>query len=157
MKPYRASPTLEAWILRSAPAHHLVARDVSWDELTCFREWNAPIPVSSLHCEHTIFSSVRVNCAMRALLDNLHLTLNRGFDYSSELEVSRLTVHLAKAAGLRETDQHALAFDSAGQTEFHAETGRFPRRQDLWVAECFLHVRYSDAIHSFLTKGYDNA
>lgn len=162
MEPYKASPALEAWILRAAPSHFLVDRDVSWEELQDEREGDYPIPVSTLNCEHTIFSSVRVNCAMRALHDHVHLTLGRGFDFESELAVSNVTSLLARLSGLPDSDIRALEWDSEGQTRFRQALGVFPKRQDMWVAECAaLNTSswfvYASVIDTYLTKGYDNA
>jgi hypothetical protein len=162
MGPYKASPALEAWILRAAPSHFLVDRDVSWEELQNDRAGDYPIPVSTLNCEHTVFSSVRVNCAMRALHDHVHLTLGRGFDFESELAVSDVTSLLARVSGLPEADIRALEWDAEGQTRFHRALGYFPKRQDMWAAECAaLNASswpdYLRSIANYSTKGYDNA
>lgn len=162
LEPYKASPALEAWILRAAPAFYEVQREVSWAELLSERAGSWRIPVSTRDCEHTIFSSVRVNCAMRALHDHVHLTLDRGFDFESELAVSDVTAHLARAARLPEDDILALQWDGEGQTRFHRAHGEFPKRQDLWAVVCqwvqpYNNTGYDTAIRIYLTKGYDNA
>lgn len=140
MNRYRASATLEAFIIRSAPPHIAVANAPSTEaELAAMvlsLKPGQPIPVWSGGSEHTIYSAPEVNYAFRAWHDSIHIALGAGFDAKGELTVARRHVFEASIRGnLPDSDLRALWADTWGQFSYAQELGgTFPTDQAAFVA-----------------------
>ncbi len=156
---YTASPALEAFIMRRAPAHYATDKDPfsgnsgspnlgrMIDRYEVCKRTNAPFPVWSGGCERTIYSAPEVNHAFRAWHDSVHAELGAGFDREGEFavaieqyrELGRAIVGQT-APGLVEDDQRALWADVWGQflySEKHG--GQFPDDQAAFVQAALDH------------------
>ena len=139
LTPYRASPQLEGFILRSAPAFYLTHRpDLPFSAVRDAWLASRTVPVWDGGSNETIFSTPDANHAMRALHDLCHISLNVGFAYDDEMRVSDMLCSWARAARLSNEDVLALEADNAGQSAYHKLTGDFPANQALFVS-CYMY------------------
>lgn len=140
---YKASPSLEAFILASAPAHYATPDAPSTFEALraaadACEASGSPLPVWDGGCDRTIYSRPEVNHAFRAWHDKLHLQHGAAFDATGEMALACAHVEAARRAGLSERDCFALFADVWGQFvyAFH-HGGDFPNDQAAFVAACF--------------------
>lgn len=98
----------------------------------------APLPVSNLHCESSVFPRPEDNIAFRFWHDCSHVRLGLSFSLEDELELA--TWHLAQAeqAGFTpgSLGYRLLEADHVGQVLVQAVGGRFPFDQEAFVLTC---------------------
>lgn len=131
---------LDAFVREHAPAHYATpAAPSTFEELQAwYAQWRdmahaygTPfmLPVSSEHCENTIYLTPEGNHAFRAWHDETHLRTERGFTPEDELRVACTHQREAIVLGLSLDARWLLWCDTAKQTEFQRDTGEFPANQ----------------------------
>lgn len=142
---YKASPTLEAFVLNQAPRHH-PACDApnSWTALKAWGYDAKPgdsMPVYDGGSDKTIYTHARYNYAFRAWHDKIHLDSGLGFNKLAEVMVSNIHVRQARRAmimfNLTEEDFKALRYDVAGQVLYYYRYNEYVNDQAAFVQACF--------------------
>lgn len=89
-----------------------------------------PLPVWSGACENTIFTNFHGNLAFRFWHDILHCTLDRGFDFYSEIEVGyNMLESVIREFGIDSLEYKLLKADTIGQTTYYKHYKAFPENQ----------------------------
>lgn len=97
-----------------------------------------PYPVSSEHCDDTIFTSPETNWAMRFIHDLEHAKRQLTFSTEDELALSGYHLEAIRAAGYEpdSLEYKLLSADTTGQALCVAKIGRFPKNQRLFAYDC---------------------
>lgn len=142
LEPYRASDELHSHILKNAPPH-IAAPDApsTWEQL---QDWYYCAPGHDLimkvfdgGCIDTIYRDPSFNHAFRAWHETLHLQHDYDFSYLNEVKVGLLHMQSVRKAGLPESDQAAIVYDTIGQNAYYDKYKKFIVNQSLFVAACF--------------------
>ena len=99
----------------------------------------APLPVSSLYCDTTVYPRASDNVAFRFWHDVHHVRFGLSFRLEDELELALWHLNEAGSAGLRRGSvaHELLSVDLLGQIMLMGLIGRFPLDQKTFVATCF--------------------
>lgn len=152
MSRYKASPMLEAYILRHAPTFITVDEGApsNLDELRAAVAGGRPIPVWSGGSDLTMYSAPEVNHAARAWHDSLHLKLNAEFNAMGEAMVASESCRLLRLGGLSFESQDAMHLDTWGQFLYSVyHDGKFPNDQAAFIACAFRDFRYATVFRTF--------
>jgi hypothetical protein len=97
-----------------------------------------PYPVSSEHCDQTIFSCPETNWAMRYVHDLEHANRQLSFSTEDELALGEAHLEALRTAGFdRDSFEYKLLLaDTIGQARCVADLGRFPHNQRLFAYDC---------------------
>ncbi len=89
------------------------------------------LPVSSLHCESTIYGAAEVNHALRFWHDTQHVLTSHSFSDQDELQLAQHHLLTLRAAGFATGSlvYQLLRADTIGQTRCRAQVGKFPDNQ----------------------------
>jgi hypothetical protein len=129
---------LQRFVIAIAPDH--IAREDAPENLQELIEWKmyegGPIPVSSLYCDRTLFTSPEGNHAMRAWHDWLHILTGLETEFADEMELGLVHAETAERYGCTSEAVKALLWDMCGQSLFYEATGNFPVNQLAFVDWC---------------------
>lgn len=123
----------------------------SFKDLQLAMVFSDSIPVSPHGCHNTIYGSKEANQRFRAVHDWLHLKLNVGFDFLSEIDVANahlthLTdrqIELTGGVGISDKRWYnayrVLKIDTAGQTLYYHKHKKFVDSQMLFCNDMLKH------------------
>lgn len=99
-----------------------------------------PLPVSSLHCESTIYGTVETNHALRFVHDVNHVLYFLDFVLHDELELARRHLELLRGLGFLpgSLEYRIVEADFVGQAQCAHRVGHFPENQALFVRRCLV-------------------
>jgi hypothetical protein len=145
------SPGLEAYIIKLCTRERITAQPLDNGAPTSLAELNRgilairvidgirfTIPVSKAYSDRTIWSSPRINWIARAWHDFIHYRLQLDFTTADELKVAKVQCLLVPFKYRK-----LLYAETAGQTLFHAQHGRFPTNQRVFVELCLARGIYN--------------
>lgn len=101
--------------------------EMSFEDFKSEVKTRGSMPISSDHCEGTIFGDPEVNIMFRAWHDKIHLDLDEGFGYMEEARVA-----FAQISELPEDwkeEKLLILTEVIGQAAYHEKTGQFIENQ----------------------------